>query len=125
MLAATNPLGMPPKDEILAVAKAYMCFALTNTALYRLMFSSEIRQGSSEALEEASSSTFTVLLDILTRGQQSGVFKAGALQGQAAACWALVHGLTMLELDRLLMPEKVGEQPVAAALAVLLEGLVA
>jgi len=61
--------------------------------------------------------------DVLERGQQAGVFRKRTLQGQAAACWAQVHGLTMLSIDGLLLPEKVGGNPVNAALTALLEGL--
>jgi AcrR family transcriptional regulator len=112
-----------PRDEILAVAKAYLDFGLANPSLYRLMFSSEIEKSRYGDLTDASLATFGVLLDILTRGQRAGAFKAAPVQGQAMACWALVHGLTSLELDRQLLPEKVGSTPADAALASLLEGL--
>lgn len=42
---------------------------------------------------------------------------------QAAACQAQVHGLAMLALHRQLSEEKVGNEPVQAALDVLLDGL--
>lgn len=56
-------------------------------------------------------------------GQQSRAFRAGPVRGQAAACWALVHGLTTLLIDGQLMQERVGPKPVEAALACLLDGL--
>jgi hypothetical protein len=61
---------------------------------------------------------------LLKRGQDEGVLKIRPIQGHAAACWAMVHGLTMLSINELLLPEKVGENPIEAALATLLEGLV-
>ena len=45
------------------------------------------------------------------------------VRGQAAACWAQLHGITLLTIDGLLLPEKVGPKPLEAALATLLEGL--
>lgn len=43
--------------------------------------------------------------------------------GQAAACWAQMHGITMLMIDGLLSDETVGPDPVASALSTFLEGL--
>jgi hypothetical protein len=66
-----------------------------------------------------------VVLDLLARGQQSGALKRRPLPGQAAACWAQVHGITMLSIEGLLMPEKVGTAPIQAALDTLLDGVAA
>lgn len=123
LLAVLTQRLPSPRAEFLAIAKAYMAFAFSNPALYRLMFSSDLNENEHRELKEASRATFEVLLGILTHGQELGVFKAGPLQGQAAACWALVHGLTTLELDRQLAPDTVGERPVDAALQCLLEGI--
>ncbi|MES1179944.1 MAG: TetR/AcrR family transcriptional regulator, partial [Hyphomicrobium sp.] len=115
--------GRSARSEILAIEKAYVNFGLANPSLYRLMFSVEVDKGHHNELHEASFATLEVVLDILTRGQLSGSLKAGSVKGQAAACWALVHGLTILELDHQLVPEKVGPKPIDEALASLLEGL--
>ncbi len=87
------------------------------------MFSSEIDKNGHDGLREASFATFEVVLDILTRGQRVGALKTASPQGQATACWALVHGLTILELDRQLLPEKVGSKPIDEALSTLMDGL--
>lgn len=123
LLAALGRKGKTARSEILAVAKAYVNFGLANPSLYRLMFSTEIDKSRYSDLRGASFATFEVLLDILTRGQRAGALKTSSPQGQAAACWALVHGLTILELDRQLLPEKVGSKPIDEALMTLLEGL--
>jgi AcrR family transcriptional regulator len=124
LVVAIGRMEMSPKAEILAASKAYLSFGRSNASLYRLMFSADLDKAGQEGLSKASLATFEVLLDILTRGQKQGVFRAAPLQGQGAACWALVHGLTMLELDRQLVSEKVGENPSDAAFASLLDGLV-
>lgn len=112
-----------PRKEFLAAANAYVQLGVANPALYRLMFSSEAGDPSSVHLNERVLRTFAVLLGLLERGQQAGVFKKRPAQRLAAACWAQVHGLTTLSIDGLLLPEKVGGSPVNAALTTLLEGL--
>jgi AcrR family transcriptional regulator len=123
LLTALARKDKSPRSALLAVAKAYIAFGLANASLYRLMHSSELDKSGNGDLHDASLATYEVVLDILTRGQRLGVFRAAPVQGQAAACWALVHGLTTLELDGQLLAEKVGAKPVDAALASLLEGL--
>ncbi len=123
LLAAVNRNEGSPVAKIHAVAEAYLNFGLSNASLYRLMFSAEIDKTEYSDLSDASFSTFEVLIEILARGQEAGAFKQAPLEGQAAACWALVHGLTTLELDRQLVPEKVGSKPAETALATLLDGL--
>lgn len=95
----------PPRKEFLAAANAYVQLGVANSALYRLMFSSEAGDPSSVHLNERVLRTFAVLLGLLERGQQAGVFKKRPVQGLAAACWAQVHGLTMLSIDGLLLPD--------------------
>jgi hypothetical protein len=63
------------------------------------------------------------LIAVLERGQTEGVLRKRDVRNQAAACWAQVHGLALLSLDGLLVPENAGRQPVENALLVLLEGL--
>jgi len=123
-LAASTARSRSIRKELLAAGTANVRFGVGNPALYRLMFGSGT--GSRTAgvhLRERTLPTRGFLVDILRRGQEAGVFKKHALQGQAAACWAQVHGLTLLSIDGLLMAEKVGADPVEAALVHLLEGL--
>ncbi|MFO1504301.1 MAG: TetR/AcrR family transcriptional regulator [Steroidobacteraceae bacterium] len=123
MVAAITPQSRSVIKAFKAAALAYIEFGVQNPALYRLMFSSEAGDAASVHASERVLKTFGVLLDILARGQQAGVFKQRPVQGQAAACWAQVHGITMLSIEGLLIPGKVGQEPLQAALATLLEGL--
>lgn len=123
MQAAMTP---PPRSVVRAFqagATAYVEFGMRNPALYRLMFSAEAGDVASVHTSARALKTLGILLGILERGQQAGMFKKRPIQGQAAACWAQVHGITMLAIEGLLIPEKVGNNPVKAALATLLEGL--
>ncbi|MDT4835801.1 hypothetical protein FQZ97_694760 [compost metagenome] len=124
LLVAVTPRPATVREEFQVAAGAYVQFGLDNPSLYRLMFAA----GDATAnvhLSERVLGTLGVLLEMLERGQVAGEFKARSVQGQAAACWAQVHGITMLSIDGMLMPEKVGESPVQAALSALLEGLAA
>lgn len=111
------------RDEFLAMAGAYVRFGISNPALYRLMFSADAGKAADVHLNERALAALGVLIELLKRGQTEGVLRKRDVRGQAAACWAQMHGITMLTIDGLLLPEKVGPKPLDAALIVLLEGL--
>jgi hypothetical protein len=50
---------------------------------------------------------FSVLVELLERGQKEGVLRKRPLTGQAAASWQ-VHGITMLSVEGLFVREKLG-----------------
>jgi AcrR family transcriptional regulator len=120
--AAKPPDPASVKDELVAAARAYIRFGTANPALYRLMFSTEDK-ASNIHLSARALGAFEVLTALLARGQAAGVFRERPVQGQAAACWALCHGITMLAIEHLLLPEKVGAGAVEAALVTLFEGV--
>lgn len=111
------------RDEITPVAHAYVAFGTDNPALYRLMFSAGEEKAAGMHLNERALAVFDVALEILRRGQAAGSIRKRPIEGQAAAWWGLVHGMTMLAIDGLLVPEKVGSAPLDAALNTLVEGL--
>jgi AcrR family transcriptional regulator len=123
LAGAIGKPGRAARAELIAAAKAYAQFGADNPSLYRLMFSADVDKKSSAKLDEAGAGAFAELAGILERGQESGAFKKQPVHGQAAAAWALVHGITLLSIDGQLLPEKVGAKPIDAALASLLEGL--
>ncbi len=121
--AAKSEAPKTLRDEITPVARPYVAFGTDNPALYRLMFSAEEGKAVGMHLNERAMAVFDVLLDILRRGQAAGSIRKRPIEGQAAAAWGLVHGMTMLATDGLLVAEKVGSAPLDAALSTLLEGL--
>lgn len=124
LVMALKTEGMTPIDRFFVVARAYIHFGITHPSLYKLMFSAEANGGSSKVhLDKRAMSALGLLLEILESGQHQKVFKRGAINDQTAACWAQVHGLTMLSIDHLLYEEKVGGNAVDGALKTLLEGL--
>jgi AcrR family transcriptional regulator len=111
------------RDEITPIARAYLAFGTENPALYRLMFSAEEGKAVGMHLNERALAVFDILREILRLGQAAGSIRKRPIEGQAAAGWGLIHGLTMLAIDGLLVPEKVGLVPLDAALSALVEGL--
>ncbi|RXF72624.1 TetR/AcrR family transcriptional regulator [Hansschlegelia zhihuaiae] len=125
LLAAQTAQPANDRDALLPAARAYLGFARRNPALYRLMFGAEAGEPAAVHLDDRARGAFAVVVEFLERGQAAGLIRKREALGQATACWALLHGLAMLELDGLLLREKVGEDAVEAALATLLEGLAA
>lgn len=123
MEAAATPRPSLLRDELLVTARAYIDFGVRNPSLYRLMFSTTATTSEDVHLADRALAAMGTVLELLARGQQTGALKRQPVPDQAAACWAQVHGLTMLSIDGLLLPEKVGDRPVDGALITLLEGL--
>jgi AcrR family transcriptional regulator len=123
MRAAAERNSESCRAALQAIGRAFIDFGLAHSGLYRLMYSAEIDKRAYPQLEQASTGTFDALLSVLEQGQRSGGLRAGPVRGQAAACWALVHGLTTLQIDGQLTQDKVGSKPVAVALDTLFEGL--
>lgn len=111
------------RAQFIAGAEACIAFASHNPGLYRLMFSADADKAADPQLHEAAMKTFGILLRLLEEGQRNGSFRPVAIHAQAAASWAQVHGLAMLAINGQLLEEKVGPEPVRAALDVLLGGL--
>lgn len=109
--------------ELEGMAEAYLHFGLENPALYRLMFGAEVSACKPLHTQQRALAPFELLLDVLNRGQTSGDVSELPVRGLAAACWAELHGLTMLKLDGLLHVEKVGENAINIALETLRAGL--
>lgn len=94
--AAANPA---PRDDLLAIALAYVAFGEANIELYRLMFASrlvpEAKPGSS--LEKAADAAFDRLRDAV-----SAVSTEKTVTDDAMLNWAQLHGLVMLRADGLI-----------------------
>lgn len=111
-----------PRDQFVNMSHAYVQFGTDHPQLYKLMFSIEGKT-SNLALNNCALGAFRLLIEVLMRGQSVGVFRKQTIHGQAAATWGMCHGLTMLAIEQMLEPEKVGHNAVESALASLLEGI--
>lgn len=103
---------------------AYVHFAVTNPAHYRLMFSREFGdRGGYPALQEAAEALFDVLLGGIKRCQEAGQMRLEEPRVLAHVVWANVHGLSQLLLDSQLHPEPNPETIARRATRLLVEGL--
>lgn len=121
--AAISSRQRSARKAFKAAAQAYIDFGTRNPSLYRLMFSAEAGDVETTHLGARAMSALGVVIELLQRGQACGEFRQRPVQGQAAACWSMVHGIVVLSIEGLLHPSKVGEDPIRAALETLLEGL--
>jgi AcrR family transcriptional regulator len=121
LTAATPRKPRAFREQFVDLGRAYVRFGEAHPNLYRLMFSQDV--GRDTHLNARALGAFGVLLEMLDRGQKEGVLRRRRPQSQAAACWAEVHGITMLVIDGLFVPEKVGQNAIEEALTALFEGV--
>jgi AcrR family transcriptional regulator len=101
MAEAAEGQGGDPLDRIQAFGDAYVRFALKNPSHYRLMYGPEFAHRSQHpALEKASRDAFAVLLEAVRQAQEAKLSRDGDPVQLALATWSLVHGLSLLVLDR-------------------------
>lgn len=96
-------------EQLLAIGKAYVCFALEHRASFRLMFGLEVRPSTiplppeaasvQSPIERAGLAAYQVLFDSIVACQQTGVIVAGDPTPLALTAWSTVHGLAILLLD--------------------------
>ncbi|AYZ62201.1 TetR/AcrR family transcriptional regulator [Burkholderia multivorans] len=121
--AALDPALDAPVN-LMALAYAHLDFGARRPDLYRLMFAADAGEPSDIHLDPRAQAPFLLVIDVLERGQSEGTIRRRSALGQATACWAHLHGLTMLAIDGRLVPAKVGDHAIEDALTTLLDGLV-
>ena len=87
-VAAANP-----PDMLSVMGKTYVLFALRNAALFRLMFSPQLKRDNRPGLRMAADAAFATLRHV------GGSGDTRASRVTALAAWARVHGLAVLLLD--------------------------
>ena len=103
---------IPPDSDrrLEAIGIAYINFALAHPAYYRLMFGDyHCNFSKYSALAEAAQQSFMVLVNAIREGQVAGIFRSADPVDMARVAWSLVHGQSMLALDRKLQV-KSGEE---------------
>jgi AcrR family transcriptional regulator len=112
--------------------RAYVRLGTKNPALYRLMFGpalTDSHSGEQRPLaRETGMQSRAVLEDIIRRGAQSGVLAISAdskrdIALAALSSWAMVHGLTMLIIDRLAGPGAPTREMIDRIIRIHVEGL--
>ncbi|WP_322048701.1 TetR/AcrR family transcriptional regulator [Paraburkholderia sp. J67] len=110
--------------QLRSLAYAYLGFGERNPSLYRLMFNTDAGEPTDIHTDPRTQAPFLLVVSVLELGQRDGTIRSRPALGQATACWAHLHGLTMLSIDGRLVPEKVGDNAIEDALTTLLDGLV-
>ena len=82
------------RQQLAAMAHAYVHFALHQPQLFRLMFSAELDHGRDPELAAAAEAAYASLAVAAAREDPASPAEV------AVTCWAFVHGLAMLLLDR-------------------------
>jgi AcrR family transcriptional regulator len=95
-----------PIDQLQRIGAAYVRFARTHTAYFRLMYAREVRRTQHSGLRTAAAAAFVTLLDVVRECRKEGLIKThspsappGASLEVAMTAWSLVHGLAMLIVE--------------------------
>ncbi|MDO9410227.1 TetR/AcrR family transcriptional regulator [Patulibacter sp.] len=86
----------PFVDRLVALAEAYVGFAVRHAALLELMFTNKYRPGASPALVDAGRRAFEAPFALMAAGQSAGDVVAGDVERVTTAGWAGVHGLAAM-----------------------------
>jgi AcrR family transcriptional regulator len=132
MTDATTRLSNP-RARLLAMARAYVRHGVENPALYRLMFGGSLT-GPDEgrpAIERAAAEKMrTLVVDAIVRGALgSAIAKTPRTErkitGATLIFWSLMHGLTLLLVDRLVGPRGKSDELSESVWQGMLDGLAA
>jgi AcrR family transcriptional regulator len=123
--------NMSAGNAMMAIARAYVDFAIENPALYRLMFGPALAGETHSrpvVARAAGLNTQAVLEQLIQRGAESGEFalapdrkrdiELATLLGLSA-----VHGFTSLRIDNLSTPDLPARQLVEGLIRLILRGL--
>lgn len=80
-------------QQLVAMAEAYVRFALVQPALFRLMFSQQVDKRANKSLHQAAVDAYASLAKAAAREVPEAPSEG------AVIAWAFVHGLSMLLLD--------------------------
>jgi AcrR family transcriptional regulator len=118
-------VGDTPLERFLKGAQAYIQFAVSHPAHYRVMFGpAVVGLGQGPMQLESANEAFAVLLETIVDAQQSGVIKEGDPLHLGVVVWSTVHGAAALMINGLIREENVDPEIVSAHVAsTIFEGL--
>jgi AcrR family transcriptional regulator len=100
MRRAMARADLTPLERFRQTGSAYVGFARTHPAHYRVMFGRGVGDFARHpSLHQASEETFGLLVDALAAGQADGAIRAGDPRELAITTWATTHGLVSLWMD--------------------------
>ena len=97
-LAATAATTTDVSEQVLAMGRAYVRWAVTHPDYYQVMFGSELDNTESPEVLTAGERAFNDLLDTIVRCQGAALLPAGDPLEIAGPIWSLLHGISMLTI---------------------------
>ena len=101
--------------QVIAMAGAYVRWAVAHPDYYQVMFGSELDKTDKPDLLTAGLSTFATLLDVIVRCQDAGILPKGDPRDTAGPVWSLLHGIASLAIDGDLRHVGIEDDPQALA----------
>jgi len=100
-MAASTSDERDPLARFVALGLAYVRYAVAHPGHFKVMFSSDLSEaGETPELRAAGEPTLRALVDCIAAGQAAGLVRAGDPAALAAPAWSMVHGVSMLLIDR-------------------------
>jgi AcrR family transcriptional regulator len=110
-LDATATASTDLSEQVLAMGRAYVRWAVTHPDYYQVMFGSEFDKTASPEVLIAGERAFDDLLDTIVRCQEGKLLPAGDPREIAGPIWSLLHGVSMLTIGSDLTNVGIGEDP--------------
>lgn len=101
--AAAAAARRSPKATVRAIGSAYVRFGVAEPELYRLMFGAQrVEKSKYPELGAAAARTYDTLRSAVMRMAPHASKGSQELERLTLRCWAMVHGLASLRVDRLI-----------------------
>jgi AcrR family transcriptional regulator len=98
-------------EQVLAMGRAYVRWAVDHPDYYQVMFGSELDKTVNPEVLVAGERAFDDLLDTIVRCQGAGMLPAGDPREMAGPIWSLLHGVSMLTIGSDLANVGIREEP--------------
>ena len=105
--AATSDLA----EQVLAMGRTYVRWAVTHPDYYQIMFGSDLNKAENPEVLTAGLRAFDDLLDAIVRCQQTKLLPSGDPRKIAGPIWSLLHGVSMLTIGSDLSHVGIDEDP--------------
>ncbi len=100
MRAATTERGAPGTvDDVVAIGRAYVRFAIAEPEVFRLMFGGLTEQRADSLSRVAGHDCFGTLIERIALLRAAQGLETEDLHSLALPLWSLVHGIAMLRID--------------------------
>jgi AcrR family transcriptional regulator len=86
-------------EELSAIGRAYVRFAIDEPHLFRLMYGGDVVRSEHPELEAAARATFGVVLTSVLAAQDANAVRREPALELALVAWSLAHGVAILSLD--------------------------